>query len=84
MKFSMVDALPLVKKLGEYLKIGVDHYADLRSTGSVVDVDIIALYLADKMSGWDPVLSGKNLLDAPTRAAAARFLAGVAVNFARK
>jgi hypothetical protein len=80
----MVEFLPLIKKLGEYLKVGVDHYADLRAAGSVVDVDIISMYLDDKMSGWNPVLSGKNLLDAPTRAAAARFLAGVAVNFARK
>lgn len=84
MTFTMAQFLPLVSKLGEYLKVGIDHYADLRNAGRDVDVDILAMFLDDKMSTWNPAISNKPLLDAPTRAAAARFLAGVAVNLARK
>lgn len=72
---------PLVKQLGDYLKLAVDHYADLRSTGQNADPDMVAFFLRSKMDGWDPQVSGKSLLDDDTRDAGARFLAGVAVNF---
>jgi hypothetical protein len=32
------------------------------------------------MVGWNPTIAGREVLDAETRRAAARFLAGVAVN----
>lgn len=73
--------LPLVSKLGEYLKLGVDHYVMLKAAGPDAGPDVVAAFLLVKMEGWDPQLNGKRLLDAETRQAAARFLAGVAVNF---
>lgn len=75
--------LPLVIQLGNYLKAGLDRYADLKNVGDEAGPDAIAAYLASQMAGWDPVLNGTKLLDDDTRFAAARFLAGVAVNFSR-
>lgn len=72
--------LPLVGQLGQYLKLAIDHYADLRAAGKAADPDVVALFLRMKLESWDPKVAGKTLLDAPTRDAAARFLAGVAVN----
>ncbi len=74
--------LPLVMQLGTYLKVGIDHYADLRSTGKEANTEIIAAFLHMKMGDWNPTINSKEILDEDTRSAAARFLAGVAVNFA--
>lgn len=73
--------LPLVIQLGQFLKAGMDHYAAVKMAGQLAGPDAVAAYLDMKMSTWDPVLSGKKLLDPDTRKAAARFLAGVVVNF---
>jgi hypothetical protein len=71
-------------KLGEYLKYAVDQYADLRNVGNDIGPDALSVYVESKMESWNPSVGGKSLLDPQTRSAAARFLAGVAVNFARK
>lgn len=73
--------LPLVSQMGQYLKMAADHYADLRAAGKEAGPDVVALFLRAKLESWRPKAAGKELLDAPTRDAAARFLAGVAVNF---
>ena len=83
MPVKLSQFLPLVSQLGAYLKTGIDHYADLRAAGEDADPDIIAFFLHAKMADWNPKASGKSLLDPETRTAAARFLAGVAVNFTR-
>ncbi len=44
---------------------------------------MIAAFLQMKMTDWNPQVGGKVLIDDETRAAAARFLAGVAVNFSK-
>jgi hypothetical protein len=75
--------LPLVTQLGGYLKAGADHYAFLKSTGVDAGPEVVAVFLREKITFWDPKVNGKSLLDDATRDAAARFLAGVAVNFAR-
>jgi hypothetical protein len=72
--------IAMVIQLGQYLKTGMDHYSNLKMTGQMAGPDAVAAFLLEKMKGWDPKVSGKGLLDEPTRAAAARFLAGVAVN----
>lgn len=74
---------PIVAQLGHYLKVGMDHYADLRSTGEEAGPDVMAVFLQMKMEEWQPKVGAADLLDDDTRAAAARFLAGVVVNFAR-
>jgi hypothetical protein len=74
--------LPLVSQLGNYLKLAIDHYATLKAAGKDASVEVITLFLEEKLSTWDPKVGSKSLLDSPTRSAAARFLAGVAVNMA--
>jgi hypothetical protein len=74
--------IPPVSQLGKYLKMGLDHYAMLKNEGTEAGPDLIAAFLMMKMADWDPKLNNQSLLDDKTRAAAARFLAGVAVNFA--
>lgn len=74
--------IPLVSQLGQYLKMAASHYADLRAAGKEAGPDVVAMFLRVKLEDWNPTVSGKALLDAPTRDAAARFLAGIAVNFA--
>lgn len=81
--FSFAQLMPHLTKIGTYLKMAADHYADLRAVGDDVSPEIIAAFLQLKMADWNPVIGGKNLLDDETRAAAARFLAGLAVNFSK-
>lgn len=81
--FKINQFLPLVTQLGNYMKVGIDHYSDLRAAGQEAGPEIISAFLTVKMADWNPQIKGKSLLDDETRAAAARFLAGVAVNFAR-
>jgi hypothetical protein len=83
MKWNPMAMLPLVGKLGEYLKEGFEHYVALLASGQKLSPDMLAVFLCMKMASWNPQISGKNLLDDETRQAAARFLAGVAINMAK-
>ena len=78
---AIAKLLPLVTQLGNYLKMGADHYADLRTAGKEAGPEIVAMFLRAKLETWDPKMNDKRLLDDETKDAAARFLAGVAVNF---
>lgn len=79
---TMSKLIPLVSQLGAYVKMGMDHYADLRSAGKDAGPEVVAMFLEMRMAEWDPKVGDKTLLDPETKRAAARFLAGVAVNFA--
>lgn len=83
MTLPLPKLIPLIQQIGTYLKLGADHYADLRAAGQDAGPDVIAVFLQMKMMDWSPQVGGKVLLDDETRAAAARFLAGVAVNFSK-
>jgi hypothetical protein len=80
---NLADLLPLATKIGSYLKSGVDQYAMLKASGISVTPDLIAAYLADQMADWHPEIKSRRLLDSDTRIAGARFLAGIASNFAK-
>lgn len=82
MQFSPSSLLAIAPQLASYLKQAVDHYATLKAAGKEVSVVVIATYLTEKMADWNPKLGGTALIDPDTRQAAARFLAGVAVNIA--
>jgi hypothetical protein len=79
-KFNLVAFLPLISKLGDYLKIGFEHYVALKASGTALSPDILGVFIGMKMASWEPELQGKKLLDDETRNAAARFLAGVIIN----
>lgn len=83
MKLPMTKLLPIVTKIGGYLKDGVDHYATLRAAGDEVSPDILAVVLLDKMQDWNPIINNVELVDEPTREAGARFLSGVAIKLAQ-
>ena len=83
MTLNFAKFFPLISQVGNYLKMGIDYYADLRSAGKEASADIVAIYLQMKMADWDPKVGAASLLDPDTKAAGARFLAGVAVNFAQ-
>jgi hypothetical protein len=83
MKFQAAALLPLVMKLGDYLKVGFEHYVALKASGTTLSPDMLAAFIATQMSTWNPDFQGKKLLDEETRLAAARFLAGVATNLAK-
>ena len=83
MKFQAAALLPLVMKLGDYLKVGFEHYVALKASGTNMTPDMLSAFIAMKMSSWNPDFQGKKLLDDETRQAAARFLAGVAMNLAK-
>lgn len=78
--FKAAAIIPLVTKLGDYLKQGMDHYAALKNSGAVANPDVLAIFIHEKMKDWDPKVGKKDLLDAETRLAGARFLAGIAIN----
>lgn len=80
MKFNLAAFLPLISKLGDYLKLGFDHYVALKASGTSLSPDLLAAFIGMKMTTWQPELQGKKLLDDETRTAAARFLAGVIIN----
>lgn len=79
---SFAKMMPLLSKVGHYLKLGADHYADLRSAGKEAGPEIVAAYILGQMADWHPEFQGKKLLDDATRTAGSRFLAGLVVNFA--
>lgn len=79
---NAVKLLPVVMQLGEYLKMGIDHYATLKDLSPAQRTDALTGFLVQKLSTWDPTVSGRHLMDEETRYAAARFLAGVATNLA--
>jgi len=83
MKWNPMAMLPLVSKLGEYLKEGFEHYALLLASGQRLTPEMLAVFLSMKMANWNPQMNGKPLMDDDTRQAAARFLAGVAINMAK-
>jgi len=80
MGFNSFEFLPLITQLGQYLKSGMDTYAQVKSSGNSITPDALGAYLFQQMDGWDPELQGRKVLDSETKMAGARFLAGVVIN----
>ncbi len=80
MRFDASALIPLVTRLGKYLRSGFEQYVALKSAGVEPSPEIIAAFLETKMADWEPKVRGRALLDEETRAACARFLGGVAYN----
>ena len=82
MKFDASAMIPLVAKLGQFLRSGFDQYVVLRGSGIEPSPEMVSAFLETKMYSWNPRIKGKEVLDDETRAACARFLGGVAFNIA--
>jgi hypothetical protein len=80
---SLTKLLPLLSKFGTYVKVGADHYADLKGSGMAHSPEVIALFLQAKMVSWSPEISGRPILDDETKAAAARMIAGIVTNLSQ-
>ena len=78
--FPRAKLFPLIGQLGEYLKIGFEHYVHTQVQGKRMSAETLSIYLLSQMVEWDPKVNSKSLLDEDTKQAAARFLAGVAIN----
>lgn len=78
--FSTAAMFPLVARLGEYLRAAVEHAKRALASGADVAPEVIAAVIEREMRAWNPDIGGRKVLDEETRRAAARFLAGVAVN----
>ncbi len=72
--------LTMLKQMNTYLQQAIKRAAVQKASDRVPDADDIAQWLAAQMVDWEPEIKGRKLADAQTRAAAARFLSGVAVN----
>jgi len=81
--FSKTKLLPLVMKLGDFLKDGFEQYATLKGAGVEPNVDLIAAFILIQMKNWNPKIAGKEVADEETKEACARFLAGIAFNLAK-
>jgi hypothetical protein len=78
--FNPAVLLALAPELGKLLKEATEHYFLLKASGQDVDADVLSAFLETRASTWDPVVGGKHVLDIKTRAAGARFLAGIVFN----
>jgi len=82
-KLDTAKLIPLVLKLGEYLKIGYSHLTELKANGKELDPDTLALFVEIQMASWNPKMKNKDLLDNVTRKSASRFIAGIVCNLAK-
>ena len=83
MRFDSTALLPLVAKLGGFLRTGFDHYVAMKAAGIEPSADAIAMVVGGQINGWNPEFKGQALLDSATKAACAQFLGGVAFNIAK-
>lgn len=83
-EFPKSKLIPLIIKLGDYLKKGFDHYVQMSVAGTTMDADTLSAFIFIQMGNWNPKVGVKEVLDSETKHAAARFLAGVAINLAKK
>jgi hypothetical protein len=72
--------LTMLKQMNVYLQKAIKRAAVEKASDQVPDADAMAAWLNEQMTGWEPEIKGRKLADEQTRAAAARFLSGVAVN----
>ena len=72
--------ISLLKQMNDYLQQAIQRAALEKVSDAVPNPDALAEWLEGQMEGWEPEIKGRKLADPQTRAAAARFLSGVAVN----
>lgn len=78
--FPRSKLIPLIIQLGDYLRVGFEHYVQIRLAGKTMTVETLQMFIYIQMRDWNPVVNGSSLLDNDTKQAASRFLAGVAIN----
>ena len=82
MQFDTFAFLPIIQRLGLFLKQAGEHYDQLAQVGTHASPEVISAFLLCSMDTWNPKVKGVAALDPETKQAAARFLGGVAYNLA--
>jgi hypothetical protein len=82
--FNASAFLAILPRLGQIVKLAYDHALDAIEAGQRIDADVLAAFVAANIEDWDPKVQGRSVLDAATKHAGARFLAGVAFNLAKR
>jgi|TARA_R110002012_G_scaffold133799_1_gene287002 hypothetical protein len=77
---KITGILPALMQLRGFLDKGIAYGAAVRDTSGAASPVTVAAHLEIMMRAWNPRLSGTSVIDDETRKAAARFLAGIAVN----
>lgn len=76
----MFEFMPLMGYLSKLVTQASEHYEARKKGGVMVSPEALAAFIESKAQGWDPEIRGKKALDPATRAAGARFVAGVVIN----
>ena len=78
--FPKTQLIPLIIKLGDFLKIGYDKRIE---NGTLTREDLATLIEA-AMVQWGPKINGLDVMDQKTKKHCASFLAGVAINMTKE
>ena len=71
------ELMRLLSRIGEFLEKAQ------RQAPKCASADELAVWLGEQMADWNPEYQGRKVVDNPTRAAAVRFLAGIAYGLVR-
>jgi hypothetical protein len=78
--FSITEILPTLMTLSRYIKVGLEHYAQLKAAGVELSPEILAGFLESKLDDWNPEFRGVSLLGGGAKHHLAMFLASVIFN----
>ena len=78
--FPKTQLIPLIIKLGDFLKIGYDK----RLENASISQEDLAVVIEAAMSTFEPKVNGVTVLDSKTKKHCALFLAGVAINMTKE
>ena len=77
--FPKTQLIPLIIKLGDFLKIGYDK----RLENTSISQEDLAVIIEAAMTTFEPKINGAKVLDDKTKKHCALFLAGVAINMTK-
>lgn len=77
---KITGLLPSLMQLRGFLDKGIAYASAVSETSGPATPATVAAHLEIMMRSWNPRLSGTYVIDDETRKAAARFIAGIAVN----
>ena len=76
---SMGQLRSVLPKVLSYVEEARGIYAMRQAAGDEASAEVISFLLLEKMGDWSPVVNGIAVFDDETRAAGARFIAGLVV-----
>lgn len=83
-RISMTEVLPVLMRLSSYIKVGLDHYIQLKASGVEINPELLAAFLETQLHGWSPEIKGVDVLGGDAKHHLALFLASVIFNIGDK